>query len=95
MKTWGIFHGDRDGNLAKQFTSSMDECFKQTGFENAAPALFPVKGGMNAEAWKREIKSKMNNNVQAVVLILPGSKGKCPLYDEVKKFLLTDFSVPS
>jgi aubergine-like protein len=30
-----------------------------------------------------------------VVLLLPGQKGKCTLYDDVKKFLLTEFPVPS
>lgn len=29
------------------------------------------------------------------MLILPGQKGKCNLYDEVKKFLLTDVPIPS
>lgn len=30
-----------------------------------------------------------------VVLILPGSKGRCNLYDDVKRFLLTEFPIPS
>lgn len=33
--------------------------------------------------------------MQAVVLLLPGQKGKCTLYDDVKRYLLTDFPVPS
>src|SRR3569833_3202160 len=73
----------------------MEECLKQFGYESAAPAVFPVRGGMNPESWKKELKAKLNNNVQAVVLLLPGQKGRCNLYDEVKKFLLTDFPVPS
>jgi hypothetical protein len=54
-----------------------------------------VKGGMNAGAWCRELKNKLNNNVQAVVLLLPGAKGRNNLYDEIKRFLLTEFPVPS
>jgi hypothetical protein len=30
-----------------------------------------------------------------VVLILPGAKGKCQLYDDVKRFLLTEYAIPS
>ena len=30
-----------------------------------------------------------------VVLILPGSKGRCNLYDDVKKYLLTECPIPS
>ena len=30
-----------------------------------------------------------------VVLILPGAKGKNSLYDDVKRFLLTEYSIPS
>jgi len=28
-------------------------------------------------------------------LLLPGQKGRCNLYDEVKKFLLTEYPIPS
>jgi len=51
--------------------------------------------GIQPDAWRKELQSKMNNNVQAVVLLLPGQKGKCTLYDEVKRFLLAEFPVPS
>jgi len=26
LKTWGIFHNDRDANIAKQFASTMEQC---------------------------------------------------------------------
>ena len=41
----------------------MEECLKQFGYESAVPATFPVKGGMNPEAWKKELKARLNNNV--------------------------------
>jgi len=50
---------------------------------------------MNADAWKRELKSKLNDGVQAVVLLLPGQKGRNNLYDEIKKFLLQEYPIPS
>jgi aubergine-like protein len=39
--------------------------------------------------------AKLNPNVQAVVLLTPGQKGKNPLYDDLKRFLLTEYPVPS
>ena len=30
-----------------------------------------------------------------VVLLLPGAKGKTPLYDDVKRFLLSEYPIPS
>jgi len=57
--------------------------------------MFPIKFGMKADAWVKELQSKLNKGVQAVVLLLPGAKGKCNLYDDVKRFLLTDVPVPS
>jgi hypothetical protein len=50
---------------------------------------------MQPDSWKRELKQRLNGSVQAVVLLLPGQKGKCGTYDEVKKYLLTDIPIPS
>jgi hypothetical protein len=49
----------------------MEECLKQFGYESCAPAMFPVKG-IQPDAWRKELGSKINNNVQAVVMLLPG-----------------------
>jgi hypothetical protein len=58
--------------------------------------MFPLKGNpMNSETWKRELKNRLNNNIQAIVLLLPGAKGKTSLYDDVKRFLLAEYPVPS
>jgi hypothetical protein len=45
---------------------------QQFGYESAQPETFVVKGGMNASAWTKELKSKLNPNIQAVVLLMPG-----------------------
>lgn len=73
----------------------MDQCLQQFGYEQTTPTVFPVRGGMNAEAWKKEIKAKLNDGVQAVVLLLPGAKGRNNLYDEIKRFLLQEYPIPS
>jgi hypothetical protein len=50
---------------------------------------------MKGDAWVRELRNKVKDDVQMVVLILPGAKGKNSLYDDVKRFLLTEYPIPS
>lgn len=62
------------------------------------PMLFPVRcndrfGG--GKEWKAQLKEKLHPGVSAVVMILPGCKGKAPLYDELKAFLQIECPVPS
>jgi len=37
MDTWGIFHGDRDAQVAKQFITTLKQAIGQFGFEAAEP----------------------------------------------------------
>lgn len=50
---------------------------------------------MRVDNWIKVLKQKLKEGIQMVVLLLPGQKGKCQHYDDVKKFLLTEFPVPS
>jgi len=54
-----------------------------------------VKPGMKFDAWKKELTKQLNEGVQMVVLILAGTKARCPLYDDLKKFLLENYPIPS
>jgi hypothetical protein len=95
LKTWGVFYGDRDAQVANQFKSTMEECLKTCGYDSSDPNMVMVKPGMKADAWVKELKNQLNEGVQMVVLILPGQKGKCTLYDDVKRFLLESYPIPS
>ena len=57
--------------------------------------MVQVRPGMRVDAWIKTLKEQLNEGVQMVVLLLPGAKGRCNLYDDVKKFLLTEFPIPS
>ena len=57
--------------------------------------MFPIRGAMRSDGWIRELKKQLKDGVQMVVLILPGAKGKSQLYDDVKRFLLTEYPIPS
>jgi aubergine-like protein len=45
--------------------------------------------------WKETLHAKLDNSVQAVILLLPGSKGNCVLYDEIKRLLLEEIPIVS
>lgn len=72
LKTWGIFHGDRDAQAANQFKSTMKQCLDQVGYESCDPAVHAVKGAMRADGWIKQLKEQLNDGVQMVVLIIPG-----------------------
>lgn len=95
LNTWGIFHGDRDAQAANSFKSTMKQCLDQVGYESQDPAVHQIKGGARSEAWIKVLKEKLKEGVQMVVLIIPGQKGKSQLYDDLKRFLLTEYPIPS
>ena len=73
---WGIFHQERDAKLALEFLNNMEKVIAQFGYPAKKMASFVVKGS-NIDIWRETLSSKLDNTVQAVVLILPGSSGKC------------------
>lgn len=95
LKTWGIFHGDRDAQAANSFKSTMKQCLDQVNYEHQDPAVHQVKMAMRSDNWIKALKEKLNDGVQMVVLIIPGQKGKSQLYDDLKRFLLTEYPIPS
>ena len=94
MSTWGVFYCENDTKVAKQFIDTMRQCFQTINYECGAPREFPIRGNRFNE-WQQCLKSNLNPKVQCIVLLLPGQKGKAPLYDDIKKMLLKDVPVPS
>jgi len=50
---------------------------------------------MKLDAWIRALREMLNDGVQMVVLLLPGTKARCALYDDIKRFLLSEYPIPS
>ena len=65
------------------------------GYDSSDPAVHSVRPGMRSDAWIKALQAQLNDGVQMVVLILPGAKGKSQLYDDIKRFLLTEYPIPS
>jgi hypothetical protein len=61
LRNWAIFHGDRDGQSANSFKSTMKQCLDQVAYESCDPELHSVRPGMKADAWIRALKEKLND----------------------------------
>ena len=51
--------------------------------------------GRGFESWERELKSKLNPGVTAIVCVCPGKKTDTQLYNPLKKLLIQTLPVPS
>ena len=69
-------------------------CTETFNYEVRKPREFAMRSN-RFEEWEREIRGSINTTVQAVVLLLPGQKGKAPLYDDLKRLLIKEIPVPS
>lgn len=71
--------------MANQFKSTMKQCLDTVGYDSSEPAMHAVRPGMRSDAWIRELKAKLKDgkDIQMIVLILPGAKGKSTLYDDI------------
>jgi len=94
LNKWGIFFQERDAPSAKEFTYTMEKTIIQFGYPAKAMASFMVKGH-NIDMWKEVLSQKLDKSVQAIVILLPGNRGNCILYDEIKRYLLEEIPIVS
>lgn len=73
----------------------MKQCLDQVGYESGDPDMHSVRGAMRSDNWIKDLRNKLNDGIQMVVLILPGAKGRTQLYDDIKRFMLTEYPIPS
>lgn len=67
---------------------------KSFKYQIAQPKLICVKS-QNFRDWEESIKNNITPDVQAVVLILGGPKGKGANYNELKHLLTVKYPIPS
>lgn len=63
LKNWAIFHGDRDGQIASQFKSTMAECLNTCGYDKTEPMMCEVKPSMRADNWIKVMKAKLKEGI--------------------------------
>jgi aubergine-like protein len=94
LNVWAIFATQKDEQLANLFMDTMKQVQGTFNYTMAKPAVFLVKSP-NFRDWETELSKNLNPNVQAVVLIIPGSKGKGMIYNDVKRLLMGKYPIPS
>jgi aubergine-like protein len=94
LNVWAIFATQKDENLANTFLETIKQVQSTFNYQMNKPPIFLVKS-QNFRDWENELSKNINPNVQAVVLIIPGSRGKGPLYNDLKRLLLGKYPVPS
>lgn len=96
LKQWCIFYGRNSEREAQQLKSTFGQAADTFKYKCSPPAMFKVEGDdRRFETWEREMKSKLNPGVTLAVFILQGNKNGAPMYDQIKKCLITQMPVPS
>ena len=63
LKNRAIFHGDKDGQIANQFKSTMKECLDTCGYDKTEPKVVEVKPSMRADNWIKTMKAQLKEGV--------------------------------
>jgi hypothetical protein len=72
----------------------MEKTILQFGYPAKQMASFMVRGH-NIEMWKNTLLQKLDPSVQCAIILLPGSRGRSVLYDEIKRLMLEEIPVVS
>ena len=95
LDKWGIFFCENDRKLVEQsLMSNLLQVIKSFNVVCEKPALFGVKSDKWQE-WDRLLRQSLNPSVKIVICVLPGSRGKSRLYDDLKRLTFSSFPVPT
>ena len=96
MQKWGVFFCRQDQQVLDVFMREFQQAMNNRNFDLncGRPASFPI-GSQRWEDWDGELRSKFQPDVSLIVCIIPGSKNKSPLYDQLKQLTFKDFPVPT
>ena len=94
IQKWGIFYQAKDHAQAKILVQMLEKVLQAFDYQAKPMAMFPVQGA-NLEIWRQEIAQKIKNDVQVVILLIPGNLGNSQLYHDLKKLMLTEIPIIS
>jgi len=90
----GVFCSRRDQEACRTFMDTLKKCVDTFNYPMDQPREFLIDGREFSD-WEDQFRKVLNEDVQAVILLLPGKKKNSPFYDDCKHFLLTKFPIPS
>jgi aubergine-like protein len=92
---WGIFYTESDKQLVERsLLTNLVQVVKTFQFACEKPAMFGVSSERWSD-WDRVLRSTLNPTVKFIICVLPGSRGKSRLYDDLKRLTFTTFPVPN
>ncbi|OMJ90456.1 hypothetical protein SteCoe_7154 [Stentor coeruleus] len=95
LDRWGIFHCENDKKLVEQnLMTNLVQVMKTYCVACDKPATFIVASDKWGD-WDRILRQSLNPSVKIIICVLPGSKGKCRLYDDLKRLTFSSFPVPT
>jgi aubergine len=74
--------------------SNLSQVVRTFSMNCEKPAMFGV-GTDRWHDWDRVLRSSLNPAVKVIICVLPGAKGKCRLYDDLKRLTFSTFPVPN
>ena len=89
-----IFCTRKDDDLCLTLTDLLGASLKQSHYRFSKPREVKVE---NTEwrTWEKAFRDNLNQDVQLVILILPGKKKNSPLYEHVKRYFLSEMPIPT
>lgn len=95
LTLWGVFYQAEEEQCVQNFMGTLQQVIGTFHIQCSAPALFPIQGGNRWPAWEEAMRKNLRPDVIAVICVLPGFKGKSPIYDDLKRFNYTSCPVPT
>jgi hypothetical protein len=97
LNKWAVFSTIRDKDTTENvFLKTLQQVQQSFKYNMGEPRRVYVKS-QNFRDWEEQIRNTIGNSqdVTAVVLIIPGSKGKGHLYNDIKRLFCVDYQIPS
>lgn len=94
LKMWGLFYMRQDTAAVNSFLSNLQACLSQCNFNAGPPARFELQS-QNWQEWRDSLMKNLRPSVELIICVLPGPKNKAPMYNDLKRLLLSTYPVPS
>lgn len=94
LESWVIFYPKRDDRILDKFMDTIKQSIDTYGYEAERPKTVGV-GSREADAWIEEIERNTDQRTRMAVFLLEGKKKAAPLYDDIKRYLITKRPIPS
>jgi len=95
LKLWGVFYQAEEEQTIQTFMGTLQQVIGTFHIQCGPPALFPIQGGNRWPAWEETMKKNLRPDIAVVICVIPGFKGKSPIYDDLKRFNYSTCPVPT